>query len=760
REVLGEGGFGVVYLAEQLEPVRRSVALKVIKPGMDSRSVVGRFQAERQALAVMDHPNVAKVFDGGTVPAGEPGAGRPYFVMEYVPGEHITRFCDTERLSIDERLRIFMQVCDAVQHAHTKGVVHRDLKPSNILVSRVDDAWLVKVIDFGVAKALHEDGLAGSVETVEGQLLGTPEYMSPEQASETAVDIDTRADIYAMGVLLYELLTGARPFESSRLRSRALPEVLRLIRDEEPPRPSTRLFSLGARSSAGRGETSGTILDEIAATRRTQPRALASTLRRDLDWVVMKCLEKDRERRYATCRELREELGRFLRREAVLAGPPSVRYRMQKLLRRHRGPVIAAGVVAATLILGVVGTTVGFVEAREQAVSAELAAARADDEARASAQISAFLWSAFEVAAPGNIGPGATVLDQLAWAESQVDERFESDPVLASRVDLAIENAYYQIGDKAGAVRVARRAVERLRGELGRGDPMTVDATIVLANDLAEAGDPAAAIDELEPLTREVMSSDMYSAATKIGIWHDLGVAYREVDRLDDASNAVTLGLGVLGAGATPKGDVVRFRLLAMRVAMQRGDETLGEEIRALEAAALEAFDADDPSRSMVLLNAGRAYIAAGQWPEAVELLTGVIDDAKEALGADFHRLPLMQQQLSRALRGAGRASEAETVITDAIEIAETHGGASGDLFFDRALARFDIAREGGGLAGAEVIVADLRAAAERAAGLRPRDRDAIRRSLGVFRGAAAGPIVAAAAELDAALSAAPDPDE
>ncbi|MEO0588846.1 MAG: serine/threonine-protein kinase, partial [Planctomycetota bacterium] len=280
-EPLGEGGFGLVYRAEQAEPVRRQVALKVIKPGMDSKAVVSRFDAERQALALMDHPSVAKVYDGGVT-----DEGRPFFAMELVKGEPITTHCDRQKLGVRARVELFIRVCEAIQHAHHKGVVHRDLKPSNILVEYKDGNATPKVIDFGVAKALHQRLTEATIFTGQGQMIGTPEYMSPEQAEMSGTDIDTRSDVYSLGVLLYELLTGVRPFEAQTLRRVALAEVQRIIREVDPPRPSTRLSAQADQAAT------------IAATRRTEVKGLSGTLRRDLDWVIMKCLEKDRMRRY------------------------------------------------------------------------------------------------------------------------------------------------------------------------------------------------------------------------------------------------------------------------------------------------------------------------------------------------------------------------------------------------------------------------------------------------------------------------------
>ena len=360
--VLGEGGMGIVYLAEQIEPVKRQVALKLIKPGMDSRRVLARFEAEQQALALLEHPHVARVYDAGLAPSG-----RPYFVMEYVKGIAVTDHCDRYRLTIEERLRLFLHVCEAIQHAHQKGIIHRDLKPSNILVVIQDQEMIPKVIDFGVARAISQPLTERTLYTEQGQIIGTPEYMSPEQAEMSTQDIDTRSDIYSLGAVLYELLTGFLPFESNTLRQGTPDHLKKVIREQDPKTPSARLSSLAPED-----------FTQVAHCRQVDEQALRRTLRGDLEWIVMKCLEKDRTRRYETANELALDVKRHLANEPVVARPPTVAYRLQKAWRRNRLLYSAAAAVAVALIAGLALAAAGWRQALHERNRAMLARDKAE----------------------------------------------------------------------------------------------------------------------------------------------------------------------------------------------------------------------------------------------------------------------------------------------------------------------------------------------------------------------------------------------
>jgi serine/threonine protein kinase/tetratricopeptide (TPR) repeat protein len=456
---LGEGGMGEVWIAEQLRPVRRQVAIKVVKAGMDTVQVVARFEAERQALAVMDHPTIAKVFDGGTTPEG-----RPYFAMEYVRGEAITSYCDRQRLPIRERLELFIQLCDGVQHAHQKGIIHRDLKPSNVLVSVSDDHPVPRIIDFGIAKAIAQPLTERPLFTELGGFLGTPEYMSPEQAELTPVDVDTRSDVYSLGVLLYEVLVGTLPFDSVGLRQAGLDEIRRTIREKDPLRPSTRITHSGLASTAA------------AEHRRTQPAKLAAVLRGDLDWITMKALEKDRTRRYQTANALALDVRRHLNHEPVSAGPPSAAYRTRKFVRRHR-----VGVAAVTALVMLVLAFTGIMTVQAGRIARERD--RANQEATIAKQVSDFLVGLFKVSDPSEArGDTLTAREILANGAKQLDTSLRDQPNVQARLQSTIGAVYTSLGLYGDAQPLLQRALESQRRLLGEESVETLATAHQLAN--------------------------------------------------------------------------------------------------------------------------------------------------------------------------------------------------------------------------------------------------------------------------------------
>ncbi len=501
-ELIGEGGMGLVYVAEQLHPIKRRLALKIIKPGMDSRQVVARFEAERQALAMMDHANIAKVHDGGTTEGG-----RPYFVMELVKGKPITDYCDKHRLTTRQRLELFLDVCHAVQHAHQKGIIHRDLKPSNVMVSLHDVRAVVKVIDFGVAKATGARLTDQSIYTGVAQMIGTPLYMSPEQAGLSDLDVDTRSDVYALGVLLYELLTGTTPFESETLKKVGYDEMRRIIREDEPPRPSTRLSTMQQAR-----------LSTIAERRRQEPRRLSYQVRGELDWIVMKALEKDRARRYESASAFAADVQRYLDDEPVAACPPSAGYRLRKLARRNRRFLVPACVIAMTLATATVVSTWQAVWAREaqrqaendrkqaeadrdRAKSAERQAKTEQDRAKTAERRAAtetaiaravndFLQEDLLGQADGAVPtlredgeiPYPTVREALDRASALVGQRFRDQPLVEAAIRTTLGVTYHRLREFQTAMRHLKRAVDLRQAHLGADHPDTYDSIAKLAH--------------------------------------------------------------------------------------------------------------------------------------------------------------------------------------------------------------------------------------------------------------------------------------
>ena len=443
-ESIGEGGMGTVFVAKQSKPIKRKVAIKLVKAGMDTKQVLARFDAQRQSLALMDHPNIARVVD-----AGMTEQGRPFFAMEYVKVVPLTEYCDQARLSVRERLELFIPICQAVQHAHQKGIIHRDLKPSNILVCLYDGKPVPKVIDFGLAKALHQSLTEQSVYTAHGMMLGTPLYMSPEQAESNNLDIDTRTDIYSLGVILYELMTGTTPLEKQQFKQAAMAEILRLIKEVDPPRPSTRLSGSAS-------------LPSFAAQRSLEPASLTRTISGDLDWVIMKALEKERSRRYETASGLAADIMRHLADEPVSASPPSARYKMQKFVKRNRAGVIAASVLGVAILMGIVGTSGGLIWALKEKRQAENRLTQIES----SNQILGSIFDNLNVFESG-VGSADSPLkralvNNLEQAIEQIDGDSIGDPAMVAEVQQTLGQCLLSLGEAEKATELFQKALDAL----------------------------------------------------------------------------------------------------------------------------------------------------------------------------------------------------------------------------------------------------------------------------------------------------------
>ncbi|HMN95733.1 MAG TPA: serine/threonine-protein kinase [Phycisphaerales bacterium] len=762
-EHIGEGGFGSVWMAEQREPIVRRVALKIIKRGMDTRRVIARFEAERQALAMMEHPCIATVLD-----AGETERGRPYFVMELVAGEPITRFCDRARLTIQERLRLFRQVCAAVQHAHTKGIVHRDLKPSNVLVTLADGVPLPKIIDFGIAKATSTRLTERTLFTQFGQFLGTPAYMSPEQAAGSP-DIDSRSDIYSLGVLLYELVAGVPPFDEERLREAPLDEVIRIVREADPPRPSTRLAT--SASSAG-----------IAASRRTDPRRLGVLLRGELDWIALRAIEKDRRNRYETAAALAEDILAHVEHRPVRARPPTMGYLLAKFCRRHAGAVAAAAGLGAVVLLGGAGTTIGLLNAR--AANQRLVAAnleldrslveeehqrrRAEDEARRAEaaesiatrraeereEVATFQQRQLTTIDVRRMGDGlhasiveqtratlrrtgagdesidkevealksmlervsfATValraLDETIFQQTikAIDGQFESQPLVRARLLDTTGQTMHQLGLNSGSLEPLARALDLRTEHLGPDHPETVETRLQLAHLHNSLG----RFVEAEAGYRSVIAAGTITdVSLSIEVIRALGGALMDQGRLAEAEpvllDAFELARRKLDPDRPTAITTVNW-LGRLRSQQGRFEEALAFDRETFERRR-RVLGADHAYTLQAMLNLGLILHRLGHFEESERTVREAADRSIRALGVDHPATLQSLNHMAGLLYSRGRVGEAIPYAEDAVATAErVHGPGHVDtLHFVSMLGRLRAQAED--LAGAEPL---LRRAAE-----------------------------------------------
>jgi eukaryotic-like serine/threonine-protein kinase len=655
RESLGAGGMGEVWVADQVQPVRRRVAVKVVRTGLASARTLARFDQEQQALALMDHPNIAKIFDagidsglsdqppGGTdqEPAGPiPGhesrspssrTHRPYVVMELIEGESITRYCDDARMSPRARLELFIPVCQAVQHAHQKGIIHRDIKPSNILVGLYDGKPVPKVIDFGVAKATGPRLTEQTVETELGAVVGTLEYMSPEQAELNNLDVDTRSDVYALGVVLYELLTGTTPLLRSRMKNAGLWDLLRMIREVEPPRPSLRLSTAEE-------------LPSIAANRGLEPKKLNGLIRGELDWIVMKCLEKDRARRYQTANDLATDLERYLADLPVEASPPSAAYRLRKFLRRHRGPVAAATIIFLVLAGGIIGTSVGLKLASDRLTLVAAEKLRADEERSIAHAVDNFLQKDLlgqadiaNQAAGGARDPNITVRQLLDRAADGLGTRFQNQPRTEAAIRLTLGRAYRALGEYLKAQKQMERTMAIRQEKLGPTHPDTLDGMQNLAGlamDRGEHGEAARLFEHVLETRRAKRGIDDPDTLQSM---NDLGLAYVFRGLFDKAEPLLRDALDARRARLGPNHlDTLESagNLAELHNAREQYDQAEPYFKHAIEGWRAQ-LGPDHPRTLIAMNNLAGLYLKWGQFDKAEPLLDEVLEVRRSKRGPD-----------------------------------------------------------------------------------------------------------------------------
>jgi serine/threonine protein kinase len=644
RERIGEGGCGVVYLAEQNEPVKRRVALKIIRPGLETKQVVARFEAERQALALMDHPNIAKVHDGGAT-----DTGRLYFVMELVRGVPITQYCDANQLPTSDRLHLFVQVCQAVQHAHQKGIIHRDLKPSNILVTVNDGVPVPKVIDFGVAKATQRELTETTIITQFHHVIGTPAYMSPEQAEMTSLDIDTRSDIYALGVLLYEVLTGKTPFDADELLKAGLDEMRRTIREKEPERPSTRVSTL-------RGEE----LTTTAKRRGLDAPKLINVLRGDLDWIVMKCLEKDRSRRYETANGLAADVKRHLENEPVLARPPSVGYRFQKTFHRNKTLFASAALIVVTLAVAAVVSTWQAIEAKRERQTAQEQAQNAraakDFIVEQMLALNPFWDSKSEISAEKQAS-----VERIARA---VEMNFARQPLTRAELYLALAAAYAGFGDTQNQRVQAQRSLEIRQTLLPRGHSDTLHAAAELAEAYIRLGQNDLADKFLAQWLREIRPAPIGPSFGEAWLLYEEGWLLRLQGQADDALPYLHRSIAILNR--TLGTGHIRSRNVLWNLAVTTQEAGHLEEAERLWTEGLRESERDlGPEHFMTIqFKKGLAYflLEKGDPGTAEQLILQILPIYGRLVGTNHNNALDAEGLLGQAYEQQGKIAEAARI--------------------------------------------------------------------------------------------------